>query len=276
MIPLPLQAVFRILRMGVQGLFFLVAAMGLADGQIVPTHADYQRATYDPIHFKPAIDKATNAQCLACHAEVLQPSVRNESIAGVKASQAKAWYQQVSTYQGEQDTFHRRHMSTTYAKQVMNLQCTTCHQGNAPRDEAPGTSASNQNHPLTLRKMASVETTCLMCHGTMNYEVMGLPAPWPQAKASFQNNCLLCHAAIRTNRHNVNYLNAAEIEKAGAKNADVCYGCHGARTWYRLSFPFARNKWEGMATDVPEWAKSRPTTSEPRFLSNANLQGPAK
>jgi hypothetical protein len=132
MIPSPLQAFFRILRMGVQGLFFLVAAMGLAHAQTVPAHADYQRATYDPIHFKPAIDKATNAQCLACHAEVLEPSVRNESIAGVKASQAKAWYQQVSTYQGEQDTFHRRHMSTAYAKQVMNLQCTTCHQGKCP------------------------------------------------------------------------------------------------------------------------------------------------
>jgi nitrate/TMAO reductase-like tetraheme cytochrome c subunit len=276
MIPSPLQAIFRILRIGVPGLFFLVAAMGLAHSQTVPAHADYQRAKYDPIHFKPAIDKATNEQCLACHAEVLQPSVRNESIAGVKASQAKAWYQQVSTYQGEQDTFHRRHMSTAYAKQVMNLQCTTCHQGNDPRDEAPGTSTSNQNQPLTLRKMASAEKTCLMCHGTMNSEIMGLPEPWPKSKATFQNNCLLCHAAIRTNRHNVNYLNAAEIEKAAAKNSDVCYGCHGARPWYRISFPFARNKWEGMAADVPEWAKNRPTSSEPRFLSSTHLQGTAK
>ena len=276
MIPSPLQAVFRILRLGGPALLFLVAAMGLAHGQTAPAHADYQRATYDPIHFKPAIDKATNTQCLACHAEVLEASVRNESTAGVKASQSKAWYQQVSTYQGEQDTFHRRHMSTAYAKQVMNLQCNTCHQGNDPRDEAAGTSASNQNHRLTLRKMASAEATCLMCHGTMNSEIMGLPEPWPKSKATFQNNCLLCHAAIRTNRHNVNYLNAAEIEKAGSKSSDVCYGCHGARPWYRISFPFARNKWEGMAPDVPDWAKNRPTTSEPRFLSSTHLQGTAK
>lgn len=96
-------------------------------------HTDYQRATYDPIHFKPAIDKASNAQCLATTL-VLEPSVRNESIAGVKASQAKAWYQQVSTYQGEQDTFHRRHMSTVYSKQVMNLQCTP-HATKGPRGE---------------------------------------------------------------------------------------------------------------------------------------------
>jgi nitrate/TMAO reductase-like tetraheme cytochrome c subunit len=274
MIPSPLQAFFRILRMGVQALFFLVAAMGLAHAQTVPAHADYQRAIYDPIHFKPAIDKATNAQCLACHAEVLEPSVRNESIAGVKASQAKAWYQQVSTYQGEQDTFHRRHMSTAYAKQVMNLQCTTCHQGNDPRDEAPGTSASNQNHRLTLRKMASAEKTCLMCHGTMNYEIMGLPGPWPQSKATFQNNCLLCHAAIRTNRHNVNYLNAAEIEKAGSKNADVCYGCHGARPWYRISFPFARNKWEGMALMCPTGPRTAPPHPRPAFLATPICKAP--
>jgi len=273
--PLP-QVLCDFLRTGLRGLILVVVVMGFACAQTPVVRPDYQRAMYDPIHFKPAIDKASNEQCLACHAEVLEPSVRNESIAGVKASQAKAWYQQVSTYQGEQDTFHRRHMSTAYAKQVMNLQCTTCHQGNAPRDEAPGTSASNQNHSLTLRKMASVETTCLMCHGVQNYEIMGLPAPWPQSKATFQNNCLLCHAAIRTSRHNVNYLNAAEIEKAGAKNGDICYGCHGARPWYRISFPFARNKWEGMAADVPAWAKNRPTTSETRFLSNANLQGPAK
>lgn len=276
MISPPLQAIFSILRTGLRGLTLFVVAMGFACAQTPATRTDYQRAVYDPIHFKPAIDKATNEQCLACHAEVLEPSVRAQSIAGVKASQAKAWYQEISTYKGEQDTFHRRHMSTAYAKQVMNLQCTTCHQGNDPRDEAPGTSTSNQNHKLTLRKMASAETTCLMCHGTMNSELMGLPEPWPKSKATFQNNCLLCHAAIRTNRHNVNYLNAAAIEKAGATNGDTCYGCHGGRSWYRIAFPFARNKWEGMSPDVPDWAKNRPTSSESRFLSNASQQGQAK
>lgn len=38
--------------------------------------ASYHAAKYDPIHFKPAIEKATDQQCLACHAEVLKPSVR--------------------------------------------------------------------------------------------------------------------------------------------------------------------------------------------------------
>ena len=54
--------------------------------------ADYQRARYDALHFKPAIDRATDAQCLACHAEVVKASVRTTSPAGVKATAARAWY----------------------------------------------------------------------------------------------------------------------------------------------------------------------------------------
>jgi cytochrome c5 len=129
--------------------------LGLALGLVVTatcqtaatnsSSVDYQRARMDPIHFKPAIDSATDKQCLACHAEVLKPSVRSESIAGVKASEAKAWYQDTSTYKGAQDTFHRRHLSTEFATKVMQMRCTTCHEGSSPRDEAPNTSASNQN-----------------------------------------------------------------------------------------------------------------------------------
>ncbi len=249
--------------------------LSLACGQTAapPLKTDYQRARFDPIHFKPAIDKATDAQCLACHAEVLKPSVRTASIAGVKASEARAWYQETSTYKGAQDTFHRRHLSTEYATQVMQLKCTTCHEGNSPRDEAPNTSASNQNQPLTLRKMASAETVCLRCHGQMDHEIMGLPGPWRDVRATFQNNCLLCHAGIRTNRHQVNYLKPAEIEKLGAQNGDVCFGCHGGRSWYRIAFPYPRHKWEGMPPDTPEWARNRPTESEIRFLNTVIPQG---
>ena len=230
---------------------------------------DHQRARYDPIHFQPAIAKATNEQCLSCHQEVLKPSVRPASIAGVRAADSQAWYQVSSTYKGDQDTFHRRHLSTEYAASVMKMRCTTCHEGNEPRDETPGTSASTQGWNLTMRKMVNPETVCLKCHGTMNHQIMGLPGPWPTVKATFQNNCLLCHAGIRTNRHQVNYLNAGEIEKLGAQNADVCFGCHGGRPWYRTSYPYPRHAWEGMASEVPEWAKNRPTSSEIRFLDQA-------
>ena len=98
----------------------LVAA-GSADNTPQTAH-DYQRARYSALHFKPAIASASNADCLACHAEVLKPSVRERSPAGVKAADAKAWYQQVSTYQGAQDTFHRRHLESDFARTTMSLQ----------------------------------------------------------------------------------------------------------------------------------------------------------
>ena len=229
---------------------------------------DHLRATYDPIHFKPAIEQATDAQCLACHREVLEDKVRETSPAGVKASSSKAWYQQLSTYAGEQDTFHRRHLVSPLARELMNLNCTTCHQGNDPREEAPASSATGiaqGTTDITLRKHVNVETTCLKCHGQMPVQLMGLPSPWPESKEMFGNSCLTCHAAIRTNRHQVSYLKAEAIEAAGARNEDTCYGCHGGRAWYRLSYPYPRHAWEGMPSEVPDWAMARPTRSEARF-----------
>ncbi|MBL8372460.1 MAG: hypothetical protein JNK28_13815 [Burkholderiaceae bacterium] len=241
-----------------------------ASGQKTP---DYQAARYDPIHFKPAIDKATDAQCLACHQEVLKPSVAKQSPAGVPSAEAKAWYQQTSTYQGEQDTLHRRHLDTAMARQLMTMRCTTCHQGNDPRDEAPGTSATNQKDKLTLRKMVDPEAVCLSCHGKLNWQVMGLPEPWEKSRTVFQNNCLTCHAAIRTTRHEVNYLNARAIEEAGAKNGDICFGCHGGRAWYRTHFPYPRHAWQGMPAEIPDWAKGRPTASDVRFIADTMSKG---
>lgn len=243
----------------------------VATGAPVPASApalDHLRATYDPIHFQPAIATATDAQCLACHKEVLEDKVRDTSPAGVKAASSKAWYQQLTTYVGDQDTFHRRHLTTPMAKELMNLSCNTCHQGHDPRDEAPGSSATGAAQTTTdfnLRKQVNVEATCLKCHGKMNTEVMGLPAPWSESKEMFGNNCLTCHSAIRTNRHQVNYLKADAIEAAGQKNSDVCYGCHGGRAWYRTHYPYPRHTWEGASPDTPDWAKDRPTESEERF-----------
>lgn len=263
-------------------LFLLIALVAAAGGLLgwhVRQHAgpeksrgtaatDHLRATYDPLHFQPAIATATDAQCLACHREVLDDTVRETSPAGVRASASQAWYQQLSTYQGEQDTFHRRHLVTPLARELMDLRCNTCHQGHDARDEAPGTSATGaprETADFTLRKQVNVETTCLKCHGQLPLALMGLPGPWPESKAAFGDSCLTCHAAIRTTRHQVSYLKAAAIEAAGEKNADVCYGCHGGRAWYRLSYPYPRHAWPGMAPEVPDWAKARPTQSEARF-----------
>ena len=243
----------------------------------LPANAsDHLRASYDPIHFKPAIASATDAQCLACHREVLEDRVRAASPAGLRAADALAWYQQTSTYTGEQETFHRRHLVTPLAGKLMNLQCNTCHEGHDPREEAPGSSATAPHQGeggFTLRKQVNPETTCLKCHGQMPAkEVMGLPSPWPEAAKLFNNDCLSCHATIRTHRHQVTYLNADAIEaaaKAGqadGSGGDVCYGCHGGRPWYRIAYPYPRHDWPNMPAQTPAWARARATQSEARFL----------
>lgn len=243
------------------------------------------RATYSPLHFKPAIDAATDAQCLACHREVLDDKPRVASPAGVRAADSRAWYQQTGTYAGEQDSFHRRHLVTPLARQLMDLRCNTCHQGHDPREEAPGssaTSAPQADAGFTLRKQVNPETTCLKCHGQMPArEIMGLPGPWAEVRDQFQNDCLTCHAAFRTNRHQVSYLRAEAIEEAARAGAatktggDVCYGCHGGRPWYRIAYPYSRNPWPGMPEATPEWARLRPRHSELRFLTQTATSQPA-
>ena len=259
----------------VSGLLVLVCFIWLpawADDQAAPP-TDYNAAKWDPIHFKPAIDTATDADCLVCHQEVLKPSVSTQSPAGVTASEAMAWYQTLATYSGDQETFHRRHLVTDYAKQVMDLKCTTCHQGNDPREETANSSATG-DPTLTQRKHVD-PNICLMCHGKHNAGIMGVPpGDWREVGSIFSFNCLTCHVAIRTNRHQVNYLKPKAIEEAGAAEPDVCFGCHGGRAWYRISFPYPRNAWPGAGEAVPDWAKERPTKSEPRFLDRA-LRGQA-
>lgn len=246
-------------------LIVLLGAFTLAVHAEQITDKNYDQARWDPIHFTPLIEKATNDQCLSCHEEILTRDVRDTTPAGVKKEDVLAWYQTLDTYTGEQDTFHRRHLSTPYAKSLMNMQCSTCHQGNDLREETSNGHASAQEN-LTLRKMVD-PGTCLMCHGQFNYKIMtGLPGPWTESGDMFQNNCLLCHAAFRTNRHQVNFLNPDEIEKAGQKSGDSCYGCHGGRSWYRINYPYPRHEWPGMAPDIPDWAKDRPTESQARFL----------
>ncbi|MDR2240904.1 MAG: hypothetical protein LBE33_10735 [Zoogloeaceae bacterium] len=234
---------------------------------------DYLRAVYSPLHFRPAIETANDAQCLECHREVLDDPVRSAALSGLETDALPAaWYQQLSTYTGAQDTFHRRHLVTPLAKQLMNLRCNTCHQGHDPREEAPGAtadSAGQDERGFTLRKQVNSETTCLKCHGQFPWPFMGLPGPWETHRVELGNNCLLCHAAIRTKRHAVNYLNAAAIEQAAQESADVCYGCHGGRAWYRISYPYPRTPWPEMPAETPEWAQGRPTQSEARFLNPA-------
>jgi nitrate/TMAO reductase-like tetraheme cytochrome c subunit len=226
----------------------------------------YQEARWDPIHFQPQINQASDDQCLACHLEIMDRRVVASSPAGVPASETLAWYQTLDTYQGEQDTFHRRHLATPYSSQLMDMKCNTCHQGNDPREETANSSATGDDK-LTQRKHVDPEI-CLMCHGQFPYQTMGVPGPWPENAKVFGDSCLTCHAAIRTNRHQVNFLNAKVIEEAAQRNSDVCFGCHGGRAWYRISYPYPRHSWPGAAEQVPDWAKDRPTESDARFRTS--------
>jgi hypothetical protein len=244
----------------VAALMCFSAGLAAAWAQDAP---DYQRALWDPIHFQPQIQHATNEQCLACHREVLDNKPLAQSPAGVKAEDSLAWYQTLTTYQGGQESFHRRHLVTPLAQTLMDMKCNTCHQGHDPREEAP-VPPDSANDSFTLRKQVN-PNTCLMCHGKFAYEVMGLPSDWHSSGSMFGNNCLVCHAAIRTTRHQVNFLKAEAIEEAGSKNGDVCFGCHGGRAWYRIAFPYPRHSWPGMTEQTPEWAQQRPTESEARF-----------
>lgn len=237
--------------------------------------ADYQRAKWDPIHFKPAINAASNEACLVCHSEITREAPRQGSPAGVDASKTEAWYQTLETYAGKQQTFHWRHLQSPFSKQVMNLQCSFCHQGSDPRERSPhgerfSSSWRENAPPFTLRKTVNPSETCLRCHGSYPYELMTLPGPWPESREAMEssetpNGCLTCHAEqFRTNRHKVSYLKADSIEKLAKNNSDVCYGCHGGRQWYRISYPYPRHPWPGMS-ETPDWAKDRPTESDARF-----------
>lgn len=240
---------------------------------------DYDAAQWHPIHFKPAIDSSNNADCLTCHQEVMSKRPRETSQAGQKGDDVLAWYQTLETYAGRQETFHWRHLQSPLAKQVMNLDCKFCHQGHDPREQSPhaqtpaGLANAGAGTPaFTLRKRVNPTETCLKCHGAFPKETMDLPAPWHEMRADLEpdgtpNGCLTCHESIRTTRHKVNYLRPEEIEAASQQASDTCYGCHGGRAWYRISYPYPRNPWPDMPVETPDWAKDRPTTSDPRHLT---------
>jgi len=210
--------------------------------------ASYEQAVWDPLHFSPAIDTARDEQCLVCHSEILDRQVSEESPAGVRADQSLAWYQTLDTYAGDQETFHQRHMSSDYAKEVMNLSCNFCHKGDDPREESAQTPLEDGRTQLastgpdgdmpafTLRKMVNPSDTCLRCHGSFPYANMeGVDGAWPEVRENFEfeegeNGCLTCHTDLfRTVRHQVTYLHADRIEELAQTSSDVCYGCHGGR-----------------------------------------------
>jgi hypothetical protein len=79
----------------------------------------------------------------------------------VRAADSLAWYQLTSTYSGEQDSFHRRHLVTPMAKQLMNLNATPVIKATtrAKKPRALGDGATPQaDAGFTLRKQVNPET----------------------------------------------------------------------------------------------------------------------
>lgn len=247
--------IYKLILVSLMSLFLSTA---WAEGN---PHAD----RWNPIHFKPAIDKASNEECLSCHADVLTNKVLEKSPSGVKANKSLAWYQTLDTYEGEQQTFHQRHLTSKMATELMDLKCSTCHQGHDPGTEISYLVQSGEVKPI-LGKLVDPDV-CLLCHGELDVKTMaGLAGPWPEVRDTYNNDCMVCHNIFRTKRHEVNYLKAEAIEKSAENKGDSCYGCHGGRAWYRVGYPYARTPWPGMALEIPEWAKGRPDQSEARFL----------
>jgi hypothetical protein len=124
---------------------------------------------------------------------------------------------------------------------------------------------------FTLRKTVNPSETCLKCHGQFPNQNMGID-PWTTVREGMEtpetpNGCMTCHAELfRTVRHQVSYLKPDAIEALAKTSADVCYGCHGGRGWYRISYPYPRHSWPSMdASQVPDWAKDRPTESDAKY-----------
>jgi nitrate/TMAO reductase-like tetraheme cytochrome c subunit len=235
------------------------AGPGIPPARPVPA-TDYLRARHNPLHFQPAALQAGDDQCLACHREVLDDRVGAQAAAFPELGK-------------DPETFHRRHLLAPRARQLMDLRCNTCHEGHDPRDEAPGTSATAAPPHLVLRKQVNPETTCLKCHGRLDWRAMGLEGPWPAVRGKHPAGCLECHDKTRTTRHRVSYLNAAAIEADGRKDVESCHTCHGGLAWYRIAYPYPRHPWPGMPAETPAWARDRPGASEPRFARPAGTVG---
>jgi len=168
-----------------------VFAVALGAGDALAGKAkkkDYLRDRWDPIHFRPNIDRATNEQCLACHKEILTRKPRKVSL--------KCNF----CHRGNDP---REEAPGSHAENVKDA-------------------------GYTLRKMVDPEKTCLRCHGKFPFEFMeGLEDDWSKIRQDFEdeetkNGCLAaCHGeTFRTVRHQVTYLKPKNIEKL-AKMKDV-------------------------------------------------------
>lgn len=196
---------------------------------------------------------SADGRCRACHANQLDHVPRRTSPAGLDRDDARAPYQRLDTYAGEQSSFHWRHRNSPYASEVMRMQCQSCHLGRDP--DLPALQADDPRYPVALRKRVN-PALCVNCHGQFPDHRAAFAGNWAQARNQFDGNCLVCHQADATRRHRSPLLAREEIERRGARSGDACYGCHGGRAWYAVSARAVR----GQPYDLSEVA-ARPVES---------------
>lgn len=223
-------------RPGVAGPFFLLlftCLPNLTTAETADPGFDPRKAQWNDVHFPPQVDQVPDQTCASCHRALLTQAVREASPAGLSRDDAAAWYQSLNTYAGPQLTFHERHLTAPYAREVLRMACRDCHRGHDPRERA--VIPDSPERPLALRKRVH-PGICLRCHGQFPDHQPLLGNDWRAERADFDNDCRVCHAADRARRHTSPWLDAARIESLAIGNGDVCYGCHGGRAWYRVAY----------------------------------------
>jgi hypothetical protein len=213
-------AVFLILAISGYGLKAGADARQIAERErLADEGGKLLRASYSPLHFKPAIDTATDAQCLACHKEVLEDKPRVASPAGVRAADSIAWYQRTSTYSGEQDSFPSPAPGDADGAGLDEPALHHLPSGPGPArgsagllgdGDAPDRSPASPCASRSIRKPPASSATASF----RPRRSWACPARGPRSRTCSRTTAWRCHAAIRTNRHQVSYLNADAIEAA--------------------------------------------------------------
>ena len=194
----------------------------------------YERQRLAETHANAGEKGVPDTACLGCHQEILaaEGGVLAAIDPSIKLDKLRPWYQEVNTYQGPQLRFHERHLKTPLATSIMAMSCVFCHEHTEVRATFPGEDSGG-----SFRKQVNAETNCLRCHGQFP-TVHG--RPWTALQSAIDGQtCLACHTeeGLRVG-HDSPYLQAEAIVAKGREHAELCYGCHGYRSWYQKTFDY--------------------------------------
>ncbi|MDH3602262.1 MAG: hypothetical protein OEU26_21830 [Candidatus Tectomicrobia bacterium] len=208
----------------------------------------YERERLVEIHVNAAEKSVPDTVCLGCHQEIFEAegAVIPAIDPSIDLNKLRPWYQEINTYQGSQLRFHERHLKTPLTTSIMAMSCVFCHENTEVRVTFPGEDSGG-----SFRKQVNGETNCLRCHGQF-------PAVHGKGWAALQEavggqTCLACHTeeGLRIG-HEVHYLQAEAIVAKGRDNAELCYGCHGYRSWYQKALNYKALKIKRHAAERSE------------------------